>query len=212
MKYYCAIIGDIVKSRQLKNRNDLQYKFKETIKKVNELYDNYIASNFTVTLGDEFQGLLYDPSKFLEIIDYIKKDMHPIQLVFGVGIGPMYTEFSKFTSIGSDGPAYHYAREMVIMAKKKNPSICFKSNSIEDGIIMSNLKFIELHKKRYTKRQNEIIDLYEKCHSQKEVALRLNLTQSAVSQSLDKSGYHYVNFAEEQIKKFLHQKYCVNCI
>jgi len=107
---YCAIIGDIVKSKKLKEyRDEVQRKFKKVIAEINEnsKYRSCIESRFTVTLGDEFQGLLNDAAITYEIIQDIKEKMKPIDMVFGVGIGTMDTPFEKDIAIGSDGPVYH---------------------------------------------------------------------------------------------------------
>lgn len=58
---------------------------------MNDKYKEYIASRFTVALGDEFQGLLYGKYSYLscEIIKFISQNMKPVKLVYGVGIGGM---------------------------------------------------------------------------------------------------------------------------
>lgn len=204
---YCAIIGDIVHSRQIENRQAFQDEFKQIISNVNEKYSQYIASNFTVTLGDEFQGLLTNTHMSYKIIKDIKKRLYPINLVFGVGIGEMYTDFSKEISIGSDGPSYHYAREMVEKAKKKKPSICYKSGSIEDDLINSLIYFIEACESSRTKRQSHIVELYNNLDSQKEVAITLDIKQPVVSKVLKNSFFHEIFVAEESIINFLKKKY-----
>ncbi|MGB4438298.1 MAG: SatD family protein, partial [Sedimentibacter sp.] len=57
---YIAIIGDIVNSKKIDNRNDVQIKLKSLLKRIDEKYTDDIASDFMITLGDEFQGLLKD--------------------------------------------------------------------------------------------------------------------------------------------------------
>ena len=55
---YVAIIGDIIDSKKIKNRNEVQQKLKHVLSKINQSYDDIIAANFIISLGDEFQGLL----------------------------------------------------------------------------------------------------------------------------------------------------------
>lgn len=204
---YCAIIGDIVGSKNIKDRQTIQDHFKKTLEEVNRKYDTYIASNFTVTLGDEFQGLLTAPSLCLEIIQYIKEKMSPIELVFGIGIGEMLTNFSKQTSIGSDGPAYWYARKMVEKSKAKKPSINIFSDSPEDQLINSLIQFVERSSRAQTDRQKEIIKWYKALGSQYKVAEKLGIKQSAVSTSLQKSFYNEIESAFDNIGVFLKQKW-----
>ena len=56
---YIAIIGDIKKSKKIKEREIFQNQLNSILKKVNQLYSSSISSKFTITLGDEFQGLLH---------------------------------------------------------------------------------------------------------------------------------------------------------
>ncbi|MBA1336644.1 MAG: hypothetical protein HPY66_3079 [Firmicutes bacterium] len=204
---YCAIIGDIVQSRKIEDRQLIQDRFIGTIDRINQNYNNFIASNFTITLGDEFEGLLFSPSKSYEIIEAVKKQMAPTQLVFGVGIGTMSTQFSKNTSLGSDGPAFHYARKMVNRAKKKKPSICYYSNSPEDELINSLIYFIESCTFEQTKRQKQIIDLYEAGHSQEDIANLVKIKQPSVSEHINNGFYHEIKAAKLSIFSFLKDKY-----
>lgn len=204
---YCAIIGDIVDSKNINDRQEIQDHFKQSLEEINHKYDTYIASNFTVTLGDEFQGLLTSPGISLDIIQDIRIKMSPIELVFGIGIGEMLTNFSKESSIGSDGPAYWYARKMVEKSKDKNPTINILSDMPEDQLINSLLLFIEHSSRLQTDRQKQIITLYKALGSQYKVAEKLGIKQSAVSISLQKSFYNEIDSALNRIKVFLEEKW-----
>ncbi len=204
---FCAIIGDIISSKKYKNRQQLQEKFNQVITEINNEYNSHIASNFTVTLGDEFQGLLLSPYVSYEIIKKIRELFSPVKLVFGVGIGDMHTDFNKEISIGSDGPAYHRARNMVMKAKKKDPTIQYSSGYEEDNLINGLLYFIESCTKKRTKRQKEVIKYYTQYKSQYKVAEFLDIDQSTVSKILRDSYYHEVSNAEEKIMQFLREKY-----
>lgn len=204
---YCAIIGDIIGSKKIKNRQEVQEKFEDVLINTNKLYNDSIASNFTITLGDEFQGLLKKPSLSFEIIEFIKERMYPIELVFGIGVGEMGTSFSKNISIGSDGPAYWYARKMVNKAKNKKPSICYYSGSHEDMLINSLLLISESCEKNQTKKQQQIINLYKELGSQYRVAEQLNINQSSVSATLKKSLYKEIENTKENIKEFIKNRW-----
>ena len=64
-----AIIGDIVNSKQLKKRGEVQASLKQSLENINELFSEHIVSKMTLTLGDEFQGLLKIGSPICQIID-----------------------------------------------------------------------------------------------------------------------------------------------
>ena len=55
---YIAIIGDIKNSKKIVDRGAIQEHLKKILDNINLKYSDCIASKFTITLGDEFQGLL----------------------------------------------------------------------------------------------------------------------------------------------------------
>lgn len=94
-KPYVAIIGDIIKSKSIKERKNVQEKLYQVLMKLNEKYQNDIAANFIITLGDEFQGLLHEGENVLPIIEYIQMEMHPVEIRFGIGVGKLQQILSE---------------------------------------------------------------------------------------------------------------------
>jgi hypothetical protein len=111
---YIAIIGELKNSKNLENRNEVQIKLENVLKKINSSYSDQIASNFTITLGDEFQGLLSESSNVMYIMSEIEKVLYPVKFRFGVGIGTITTRINRELAIGADGPAYQRARTAMI--------------------------------------------------------------------------------------------------
>lgn len=110
---YIAIIGDIKDSKKIKNRGLIQEKLNCVLNYVNEAYDADISAKFVVTLGDEFQGLLKRKEHLFTIIRHIQREMYPVRLRFGIGLGEISTTIFSEAAIGADGPAYYAAREMI---------------------------------------------------------------------------------------------------
>ena len=77
---YIAIIGDIKDSKKIDQRSQVQNKLRLVLEEVNEKYDSEIASKFTITLGDEFQGLLSRGANTMDIITEIEMKMHPVKI------------------------------------------------------------------------------------------------------------------------------------
>jgi hypothetical protein len=213
---YLAVIGDVKSSKTLNNRNEVQEKLKKTLNDVNSLYSENIAAKFLITLGDEFQGLLFYTEKIVEIIKYIQREMYPVKIRFGVGIGEISTKINKDAAIGADGPAFYAARNTISMIhdyekkiKKQAPDI--QVNKYDDDIfeiteintLLSLIKAIEdswTDKQRYT-----IWDMMVNQGSQESCALRLNTSQSTIARRLADGKYVvYVNalkIIEEAIGK-----------
>ena len=115
---YIAIIGDIKNSKELENRKSIQIKLNSVLNSINEKYKSEISANFMITLGDEFQGLLCSGAVVLDIIEEIQREMYPVEMRFGVGVGQISTEINAKMAIGADGPGYYKAREAIETLKQ----------------------------------------------------------------------------------------------
>lgn len=115
-----AVIGDIIKSRSIPDRRKTQEGLAEVLNQINSSHADILASRFTITLGDEFQGVLRDANGLLRILDEISFQLKPINLRFGIGVGELTTQLDPTTSIGADGPAYWKAREAIEFVHTNN--------------------------------------------------------------------------------------------
>ncbi|RSJ92186.1 hypothetical protein D8792_02935 [Streptococcus cristatus] len=116
---YIALIGDLIESKQLKNRKQAQKDLQDMMAVLNQDYQDYLVSPFTITTGDEFQALLRPNSEVMRLIDQIALGFpHPIR--FGLGLGEIVTDINREQSIGSDGPAYWKARAAIEAIHEKN--------------------------------------------------------------------------------------------
>ncbi|WP_294578187.1 SatD family protein [uncultured Thomasclavelia sp.] len=211
---YIAIIGDVKKSRNINDRSAFQEKLKQTLIKVNQLYSDSIASNFTITLGDEFQGLLHSGKYIMDIIHYIKKEVYPNKIRFGIGIGNITTEINFEMSIGADGPGYYKARESVenlkLLEKKKESAFGDIVISIDGDNFLQELSLNSIFKLMYsienswTKKQREVINyvLFNKMNQTK-TAEYFNVTQSNIQQILSKGHFYAYKDAFDTVNKIL---------
>ena len=205
---YCAIIGDIVDSRKSKDRQGLQDQFQRVLAAVNQEYDTYFASNLTVTLGDECQGLMNVHHLWYEVIQKIREEMAPARMRFGVGIGQMSTHFEKHTAIGADGQPYWSARQMLDDLKKGRNyrSILYHAGTPEDLLINALLACIETIQSSRTDKQTAAARAMARFNRQETVAHKLGINQSAVSQRLQSARYYEVEEVEKQLIEYLINK------
>lgn len=191
-KQYFVIIADIINSRYILNRLEIQDKYIQLSETLNKKYRGDIASKFVVTMGDEMQGLLEDPINIISIIKDMQTTMYPIKLRFGIGIGTINTKIDFENSIRIDGNAYHRARFCIDQIKelnKKNPdtySIMINSNNeVWDDLVNSNLMLCTALRASWTDKQDKIVNMYELCNKdQGETAKALSVSQSYISKTL----------------------------
>ena len=215
---YVAIIGDIVSSRLLENRNEVQMTFMETMNVINKRHADVIAANFLVTLGDEFQGLLTDGEDALSIIHEVEEMMDPVELRFGIGIGGIDTDIQRDKALGADGPAYHHARSAVDTLKKqekarprKTGNILIVSTHDSENIRLCNiiLDMMKAIESKWTPRQKEVVQtMLAKRSTQTEAAAMLKMKQPNVARSLSESFYETYRNGFDEISRILKEESC----
>jgi len=199
---YIAIIGDMKNSKIMNDRNIVQNRLKNVLNGVNEKYSKDISAKFMITLGDEFQGLLHDGGHVMHIIEEIQREMHPVEIRFGIGVGPITTDINFEMAIGADGPGYYKARQAIEFLKENEQKNMTNASDIrievdgdnEDSTAMMNtvLSLLTVVKVNWTDRQREIIrDTMKYQDSQAKSAGRLKVAQSSIQRGL-KSGNFYV--------------------
>lgn len=196
---YLALIADVIDSKMVQERFDLQKQLEETLQTMNELFGEFLASNFTLTLGDEFQGLLKVDAPVFQIIDTLRSELTPTQLRFGIGLGEIVTDIDPLQSIGADGPAYWNARAAIKLVHQKNDygntQIYFSSGKEkQDFFVNALIASGEAIRSGWRGSQEEILlDLLKRCvysenFSQQDLAQSLAINPSALSKRLKSSS------------------------
>ncbi|MBO4679015.1 MAG: hypothetical protein J5626_05035 [Lachnospiraceae bacterium] len=209
---YIAIIGDIKHSKDISNRYEIQERLKKTLDNINKRYKKDIAAKFLITLGDEFQGLLFAAEPLVDIIGFIQNEMFPVRIRIGVGIGEITTEINKNAAIGADGPAFYAARRAITglhdtekKLKNQAPDVQVEAEESEGldleqiNTILSLLKVVE---NGWSESQRKTIwDMIENGGSQEDCAKRMNTTQSTVARRLSGGNFMVYNNS----RKLLHE-------
>lgn len=196
---YLALIADVIDSKMVQERFNLQKQLEKALRKMNELFGNYLASCFTLTLGDEFQALLKVDAPVFQIIDTLRSELSPTQLRFGIGLGEIVTAIDPLQSIGADGPAYWNARAAINLVHQKNDygntQIYFSSgNDSKDLLVNALIASGEAIRSGWRGSQEEILlDLlkrfvYSENFSQQDLAQSLDINPSALSKRLKSSS------------------------
>lgn len=211
---YVVIIGDIIDSKKITNRNEVQHKLKKVLQDINRNYANDIVAKFIISLGDEFQGLIKNQGNILKITFDIERELTPVKLRFGVGIGSVNTDIDFDNSLEIDGPAYYRARKMIQMIEDKksqytendsNIMVCFGDGKSDgEEVINAMLGVCGAIKSRWTKRQNEIINAYlTNGLNQYKTAKFLGIAQSSVNRALKSAKFYSYLVAMNKLEAFL---------
>ncbi len=206
MTSYFALIGDIIQSKQVTNRSQLQEAINHAFETIHELYPDLVQSKFTLTLGDEFQALLTPSKTIFKLLDHLEM-LIPVPFRFGLGYGTLSTDFNKDVSIGADGPAYWNAREAINIIHNQNWSGKTKGYIITkddkfDRTINNLLLLSDTLKDEWTDLQRKTFEqmlaeqIYTDDFNQKEFAEELGISASSLSKRLNNGN----------IKIYLHSR------
>jgi len=201
-KRYCAIIGDMNRSRKLARRAHAQRKFAAAVDTINKEFKSSIASKFLVTLGDEFQGLLASPGQSYDVVRRFEELMEPVPFSFGIGVGTLSTPLRKDKALGMDGEAFHRARSALQNAKSRKRSVCYSFDSRSEVLVNALIALMDKQWIRLTPRQQRIAQLLKEAKP-KDVARRLRISAQAISKARRSAGMLELSDAADALRIFL---------
>jgi hypothetical protein len=152
------------------------------------LADVGMLRGFERTAGDEFQGVLDDPAALATVVERLLREQ---SWSVGIGIGEVEEPLPESTRSGR-GPAYVSAREAVTTAKSAPWRLRVAGADPDDRqrirALETTLWLWAAVLSRRTARGWEVADLVDAGASYDEVAKRLGVTQSAISQRAQAAG------------------------
>jgi hypothetical protein len=124
-KVFTVIIGDLVRSRRLRDRVAFSRKISSSIAKTNDLFKNDLYAPLVITRGiDEFSGILYSPSKAYRIYQELSMHLYPGLIRIAVVTGTLDVRVRSKNARMIDGPAFHLASDLVRKAKTNRRVLC----------------------------------------------------------------------------------------
>jgi hypothetical protein len=211
-----TVIGDIVGSRRHDSPSALHRQVHAALARTNELLKP--TQRLEVTVGDEFQGC------FATIADAVRASLLIRLLLvtdeqgadsrYGLGWGPVTVFDANRSPVSQDGPGWWAARDAIERAARlgKSPRTsfvrtCFSSAPESeagpascDASVEAFLLCRDAAVGHMTKRQRELLLGVMLGHSQDELAQLEGITQSAVSQTLARSGATAIELAHRRLE------------
>ena len=200
---YLAVIGDVRASRRVADRAAVQELLDRGLARVNAEIGDDLAAAFTITLGDEFQGLLRRPGAAVATLLALEIALPDIPLRYGLGLGGLATPL-RAQAIGMDGPCFHAAREALEEGKKARRWVTVRGfGEEEDGILDGVFALLGGVRSRWKRKQAETVALRRRARYQKDVARERGVVDSVVSDTLRAALYGPVTDAEDALTRLL---------
>ena len=184
---YMVVIGDLVASRRLRptNRRAVQQHFIAALKNLNRSMQEGLLAPLTITLGDEFEGVLRPEcaaSLLPDLIWNLEKELAGVSVRFGIGIGGIDTDIGR-DPLTMDGPAFHNARKAIEVAasEEKLGGLFLGFGDPSDMILNGMARVLHHHREQWSPQQRRLAHLLREGKRQHEAADILNISRQAVS-------------------------------
>lgn len=184
-KDYFILMADVVDSRNY-NQNKLMSEFRELTISINRKYNKDLLSPLTITLGDEFQGVIENLSSAIDIIIGIEESFIHKKLDFKLRYvlveGKIETAINKDIAYGMLGSGLTKARESLEELKNSNNRYYFLINDTNNSKAF-NLAF-NIYQRMIDdwkpERDYNIVSEFFKNRDYKKVAEITNKTRSQI--------------------------------
>ena len=200
-----VLLGDVKSSREIKNRKLFQEKLIKVCNELDQEYQNDLYADFKILKGlDEIGGVLTEISNIYKIISKITNQIYPNTMRFVLVQNYIDTALNSKDVTKMDGPAFHKASERMKLLKKSKTFFDMETyNETIDSSLIIMINLMLLYKERWTKKQHQIIEEYEKTLNQKKVAFKYNITQQAVSKVINNTKWNNIKNLENQLNQII---------
>jgi len=189
---YLVLIGDIVSSKQISQREQTQKILSSELQRLNA-GNSHIISPYTITLGDEFQVVFSRADGVFNDAMEILSALHPVKVRFSFGVGQILTQLNREQAIGMDGPAFHNARNGI--EKLKNSDTLFTVEGLEtphSRLFQESLSLVSYTCKNWNQnRFRTFTSMVHKKEIQK-IAGELHISDKAVYKTISEGNLHNI--------------------
>jgi hypothetical protein len=181
---YIVKICDVVESRQLADRELFQRKLAKVLTETSR-GSRGLASQYTITLGDEFQAVYRTADSLIADHIAIMAEIHPVRIRVSIGVGNLTTRVNPKQAIGMDGPAFYSAREALV-ALKKTPDLMRISGDSKGTWTLANstLNLITRRIRGWARNRLLVLTALLRDEGVSEIAAKLQISRVAVYKNI----------------------------
>lgn len=224
MDQYCVIRMDLMDSRKIEQRNEVQKHLIESFTRMNTEYAKDLAAPITMILGDEWTIVLKNGSiayeVYLNIRGFLK--VYGLEAYTAIGYGSIRIDAQDIRRMS--GSAFDHAKISMRIAKSSKYAYKKEIPTKQCNVYVSGLPSIhgisyddllnpliqnnEILLSKITDKQEECIRLYEKYQSYTEILAAVpDMTKRMLSDCLNTAEYWLIRENTAMIHQMLRQIY-----
>ena len=203
-----VVMGDLVSSSGYENRVVLHKIFNEAVKQSNLKFKSDIVSPLTITLGDEFQGIVKTYDKAFEIIYFIKLALleKKVDARFVLGATVISTKINRENAWNMMGEGLAEAREKLNNKGDLNSyRFSFPKNNREEELINAIGLTLTTIENEWTQTQLKYVTATERSKhlTKEEIAKKLKISKNTLYKVLRSAKYDFYSNQINVIMNYL---------
>lgn len=181
-KHY-IVMADIVES-QSHSGSGLLNSFNSLVERCNKEFGSKMLSPYTITLGDEFQGIVDSLKTAIETIFFLEEELllerTYFQLRYVVVWGDIDTPVNPKIAHGMLGAGLATARELLTRKQRGRPRFQFSQNNYMDSELNMLFRLFELLTGRWSEKDHRLIRELLVDDKDESVAKKFNKNRSQI--------------------------------
>lgn len=208
-----ALIGDVVASRQERDRAALGGRIEQALTLVNTRYaGEWIAPVVTTRGLDEVSSVLRRPRHAFDVVTTLNVVLWPARFRFALAGGAIDVGEVGDVAADLDGPAFHRAADALARAREEHRPMALGADLLDAAVARvaeETMRLHHAHLRTATPRGMEIarrvraVDGAGTSPTQREVAAALDISPAAISQALTRGHHGDLVAAEDAIRELL---------
>lgn len=207
MTHRYVVLGDVVRSRNIDDREEFQRRLEDSCRRVNDRFESGIIAEFELLKGiDEVGGVLRTPVDIYDVARIFAEEIRPHRIRLAVAFGEVDVGLASKDVSKMDGPAFHRADELLNTIEQEKLLFDMETDTdYLDVSISDEINLLLSRRRDWTDRQREMIDAYREHGTQRAVAESHGVTQQAVSKTLNKAAWPMIETIEGRLRTTLEE-------
>lgn len=198
-----VLIGDIISSRQIEERNTFNRQLLKTLDDLNSR-NSSVISPYTLTIGDEIQAVFKNAKSIFRDAISIMTAIHPHKMRFSFSIGSIINPINPKQAIGMDGPAFHLARDGIERLKKSGFLFSLKGENIQQLSFYQQVLLLISHNIfKWNKTRLHVLEMSINDIPVNTMAKKLQISEQAIYKNINAGALEIIISLFIEIEKTL---------
>jgi len=205
MERALVVLGDVVGSREVADREALQRDLQGSMQAVNQRHEDDVLASFSLLKGvDEFGGVLTGISALYDIVKTIYRSTSPTAVRFAGAYGRVDVGSERREVAEMNGPAFHRADGLLSDIDVDGRLFAlYTGDDLLDIFIGNYVNLCLMQMSEWTPRETEIVDAYERMGTQSVAAEELDVSQQRVSNVIRETNWKEFRRMESDLNNAL---------